>query len=101
MNYVNIDGLTTAINKNNQYYEFLEEDVDGLTTVINELNNIYSGSSLDFLFKDITRQVKDINKLPMMVKNYSNVLVNVKSSYIAQESNIRMIYNRNTSNTNM
>ena len=101
MNFVNIDGMKSAINRNNAYYESFLKEVKDLNDIINDLSNLYSGSSLSYLFDDVTSQTKKINMLPGMIKNYSNLLIDVRASYIAQQDNIISLLSKDASNTNM
>lgn len=98
---INIDGISGAINRNNGYYESIDDNVKLMLNNINDLNNLYSGSDLQFLFVDLINQVKDIASIPMIVKNYSEVLNNVKTSYKAQDVNLKSQISHMTSNTNM
>lgn len=101
MNGVNLDGINNLVNKNNAYYESVNDDVKHIAANLNELNNLYSGGDLKFLFQDLTNQAKSINTIPIIVKNYSDILKNVVLSYKAQDVNLRNQVNHIISKTNM
>ena len=101
MNGINVENLNSAINRNDGYYDSINDDVKFMLNNINELNNLYSGSDLHFLFQDLVNQVKNISLIPPIIKNYSDVLNNVKLSYKAQDINMKSQINRVTSETNM
>lgn len=98
---IDIDKLNSAINRNNGYYDSINDDVKLMVTNINELNTLYSGSDLQFLFQDLVNQVEDVSTIPMIIKNYSELLNNVMVSYKAQDVNLKSQVNHMTSNTNM
>ena len=98
---INISGLTSAINKNNMYYDAIDADAKKMVANLNDLKNLYSGNDLQFLFQDLVAQVNDVSLIPMIVKNYSDVLKDVETSYKAQDTNLKDQINHISTKTNM
>lgn len=78
---INIDGFKTIVRRNNSYHELIDDNVKILAKNINYLNNEYGGESLQFLFDDLQSQVNDVNFISSVFKNYSDVLLDVLTTY--------------------
>lgn len=85
---VNVDKLDMLIKKNNSYLDSYNNNTRRLVDCINELNTCYNGSGLEYLFSEPKNQIKNIQFIPSIVENYSNILFNVKTSYQQQDLNL-------------
>lgn len=86
---VNIDNINTLIKKNNLYSMSFNSNSKKLVGAINELNNCYSGSSLQYLFKEPMDEIKNIQTISNVIEGYSNVLESVKYSYQQEDFNLK------------
>ncbi len=94
MNGVNLDLLSCAINKNDEYYSSAKSNGDNLLLYMNELNSLYNGVGIEFLFKDILSATKDVRLVSSIINDYSDTLVGVKKSYFGQDENIKIATER-------
>lgn len=101
MNGINISGLNGAINRINGYSELINKDVKNIMSTINELQNLYSGYDLQFLFQDVVSQNKDVNKISLVIDNYSKTLVDIKNIYFVKDTNIKNKMNYMASKTDV
>lgn len=86
---VNVDNIDTLIKKNNLYLNSFNNNSRRLVSAINDLNECYSGSSLEYLFKEPINEIKNIQTISNIIENYSNVLYGVKVSYQRQDQNLK------------
>ena len=86
---VNIDNLDTLIKKNDLYLQSYNNNSRRLISAINELNSCYSGSSLEYLFTEPMKEIKNIQTISSVIENYSNILTGVKISYQKQDLNLK------------
>ena len=89
MNGIDINNLDTIIKKNNLYLSSFNNNSRRLVSAINDLNECYSGSSLEYLFKEPINEIKNIQTISNIIENYSNVLYGVKVSYQRQDQNLK------------
>ena len=82
---VNIDNLNTLIKKNNFYFNSYNSNSKKLVNSMNELNECYSGNSLNYLFTGPMNEVKNVQTITKIIKNYSDILYGVKISYEKQD----------------
>lgn len=90
---VNVDNLDMLIKKNNLYLNSYSSNSRRLVSAINDLSSCYSGNSLEYLFSEPMNEIKNIQAIPRIIENYSNVLSGVKVSYQQQDSNLRIQVN--------
>ena len=86
---VNVDNLDTLIKKNNIYLNSFNSNYKRLVSAINELNSCYSGSSLEYLFTEPMKEIKNIQTISNVIENYSNILSGVKISYQQQDQTFK------------
>lgn len=86
---INVDNIDTLIKKNNLYLSSFNNNSRRLVNAINDLNECYSGSSLEYLFKEPINEIKNIQTISNIIENYSNVLYGVKVSYQRQDQNLK------------
>lgn len=91
------ENLDTLIKKNNFNADSLSKNLKILTDSIDELDDCYSGNSINFVFMEVAAQKDNIKKISNMVKNYSEVLSNVKIAYHQQDERFHEVLN----NTNL
>lgn len=91
---VNVDNINTLIKKNNLYLDSFNSNSKRLVSAINDLKSCYGGSSLEYLFSEPMNEIKNIQTISSVIKNYSNVLSGVKTSYQQQDSNLKTQINR-------
>ena len=91
---VNIDNLETLRKKNDLYLDSFNNNSKKLISIKNELNSCYSGISLDYLFLEPIGQIGNLTSISNLIESYSNVLVNVKNGYLAQDINLKTQTNR-------
>lgn len=91
---VNLDNIDTLIKKNNIYLNSFNSNKKRLLNSINDLNNCYSGSSLEYLFIELSRNKQNIETISKVIENYSNILSSVKNSYESQDQNLKAQLNR-------
>lgn len=89
MTGVNVDNLDMLIKKNNLYLNSYNSNSRRLISTINDLNSCYSGSSLEYLFSEPMNEIKNIQTIPSIIENYSNILSGVKVSYQQQDLNLK------------
>ena len=87
---VNIDNLETLRKKNDLYLDSFNNNIKKLISIKNELNSCYSGISLDYLFLEPMSQTENIKTISNLIESYSNVLINVKNGYLAQDVNLKI-----------
>lgn len=95
---VNVDNLDMLIKKNNLYLNSFNSNYRRLVSAINELNSCYSGSSLEYLFTEPMKEIKNIQTISNVIENYSNVLSGVKISYQQQDQAFKAQVNHMNSN---
>ena len=89
MTGVNVDNLDMLIKKNNLYLDSYNSNSRRLVSAINDLSTCYSGSSLEYLFSEPMNELKNIQTIPSIMENYSNILSGVKMSYQQQDQNLK------------
>lgn len=89
MTGVNVDNLDMLIKKNKLYLNSYNSNSRRLVSAINDLNSCYSGSSLNYLFSEPMNEIKNIQTIPGIIENYSNILIGVKNSYQQQDLHIK------------
>ena len=97
---IDLERLDTVINKNDIYYDSIKHNVNSMVDNINELNSLHSGNDLQFLFQELTEQVRELESIPTVIESYSEVMRNVKAGYLAQNVNLNYKLSRISSNTN-
>lgn len=95
---VNVDNLDTLVKKNNMYLNSFNSNSKKLIGIINELKFCYSGSSLEYLFSEPIKEIKNIETISSIIENYSNVLIGVKTSYQKQDELLKTQVNHMKSN---
>lgn len=82
---VNVDNLNTLIKRNNFHLSSIKSNEKRLINAINELDSCYGGSSLEYLFSEPIKEIKNIQTITSVLENYSNILYGVKISYQKQD----------------
>ena len=95
---VNLDNLDKVIKINNLNYDSLDGNFKQLISSMNDLSNCYSGTSINFVFSEPIRQVDNVKKIKSIVKNYSDVLTDVKISYEKQDEQFQALFKNSNSN---
>ena len=95
---INVDNLDTLIKKNNAYQKSVLSNQKKLINSINDLGTCYAGNSLEFLFNEPKREIKNIESISSTIENYSDILYSVKISYQKQDANLKNQTNRISSN---
>ena len=80
------------IKKNNFNAESITKDVRAIVDAVEGLEDCYSGNGIDFVFMEALAQKDNINKIPGVVKNYSEVLEDVKIAYNQQNLRFHEIF---------
>lgn len=91
---INVDNLNALIKKNNLYLNSYNSNSKKLVGTINELKSCYAGSSLEYLFSEPINEIKNLQSIPGILGNYSNVLAGVKLSYQQQDQKFQTQINR-------
>lgn len=87
------DNLTMLVKKNNFNVESLTKDVRAIVDIVDGMDDCYSGNGIDFVFAEVLAQKDNINKIPGIAKNYSEVLDDVKIAYNQQNIRFHEIFN--------
>ena len=91
---INIENLDNLIKKNNFNLDSLNGNLNALQRCLDALDTCYDGAGIHFAFDELLRQNRNIKKIPEVIQNYSDVLSNVKTSYLQQDTNFKSIFNR-------
>lgn len=83
-----VDNFKTIIRKNDSYHDLIYNNVNSLTNNINYLNKEYGIGDLRFLFADLSEQVDDVFFISSIVKNYSDVLLDILTTYQLLEKHV-------------
>ena len=86
----NLDKLT-KINKLNS--ESVKDNLFDIKRNMDELSNCYSGKNISFVFEELQNQQFNLSKIFEVIENYSDILIEVKKSYINQDLNVNSIIN--------
>ena len=76
-----VERYETIIRKNNYYYNLIDGNTTSLVSNINYLCKEYGSVNLQFLFDDLLNQTDDIYFISSVIKNYSDVLLDVLATY--------------------
>ena len=85
---INEEILVKLIKLNNLNHTNTKTHTKKLDNSINELSRCFYGKDLNSIFYYLFEQKKSINKIPKVVKSYSDVLYGVKVAYNKQDKNI-------------
>ena len=91
---INIENLDNLIKKNNFNLDSLMLNLKKLQICLDELDSCYNGTSIHFAFDQLLRQKANMKKIPEVIQNYSDILSNVKTSYLQQDINFQNLFNR-------
>ena len=91
---INVDVLDKLIKVNNLNSEAIDKDIENLRKIVDNLSKCYIGKGVDVLFTRITSQDENLVKIAAIVKNYSDILINVKVGYEKQDANFQSLFNR-------
>ena len=95
---INVDNLDTLIKKNNIYNKSVLSNQKKLINSINDLSTCYVGNSLEFLFNEPKREIKNIESISNTIESYSDVLYSVKISYQKQDVHLKNQTSHRSSN---
>lgn len=85
---VRYEELDMLLKKSEFYLSSIEESQKKLVDSISQIKSCYSGSSIDYLFKEPIKEIINIKTISPTVKNYSDILYGVKISYQKQDSKV-------------
>ena len=95
---VNVYNLDMLIKKNNLYLNSFNSNCMKLADAINDLTSCYSGNSLEYLFSEPMKEIKNIKTISEVVESYSNTLYTVKCGYQKQDETFKQQINHINSN---
>ena len=95
---INVDNLDMLIKKNNLYLNSYNNNSKRLASTINDLNYCYNGSSLNYLFSEPIKEIKELQLISEIIENYSDTLYGVKLSYQQQDQTFKEQLNHMNSN---